>query len=118
MKKAVAVVEFQTTAVLHLQESDSTNVMAYGKAIRFVRSARGLTQRELAQKTGLDSSFVSLIEAGKREASLATIEKIATGLKVPMHLLVLLASGKGQLRGVSEKQAKVIAKALIDLLDF
>ena len=56
--------------------------MKYGKAIRICRAAKGLSQKELAAKAGIGSSHVSLIEAGKRSPSLATVEKLCDALKI------------------------------------
>ena len=91
--------------------------MDYGKAIRFVRSARKLTQKALAQKAGIEPSYISLLENGSREPSLSAFEALASALDVPLYLLVVLASRKEDLRGVSEKQAQLIGKDLLGLLE-
>ena len=66
--------------------------MNYGRAIRIARTAYGLTQGEFAERLSVGASHLSLIESGKRQPSLKVLKEISTGLKVPLHLLTLLAS--------------------------
>jgi transcriptional regulator with XRE-family HTH domain len=56
---------------------------------RMVRSARescGLTQRELAMRMGSTQSIVARWETGEHQLTLATLDRIATALGVPMHV--------------------------------
>ncbi len=47
-----------------------------------LREAAGLSQYQLAQKTGLTRQALSLLEFGEREPSWATVQAIAMGLGV------------------------------------
>ena len=91
--------------------------MEYGRAIRVVRSAHGLSQRQLADRIGVSPSHLSLIESGKRDPSLKLLEEIAGNLAIPMHLLALLASDVGDVDDPkhADKIADV-AKALLRVL--
>ena len=91
-------------------------IMKYGKAIRICRAARGLSQKDLAAKVGVDSSHVSLIESEKRSPSLDTIEKIAQSLNVPPHLLMLLASEQKDVKTGNLANVKDLSQILLDLL--
>ncbi len=53
-----------------------------GKRIRFFREQDGLTQAELAEKTGLSDNFIGLIERGIKHPTLETLNKIAEALEV------------------------------------
>lgn len=55
-----------------------------GQRIRERRSERGLTLKQLANRTGLSVSLISQIELGKSAASMSTLHKLATALGVPM----------------------------------
>ncbi len=90
--------------------------MKYGKAIRAVRSARGLTQQTLAETIGLDSSYISLIENGRRVPSLKVLEDIATALATPLYLLLLLGSEAEDLRGTSPERAQELGVLLLDIV--
>ena len=50
--------------------------MNYSKAIRVARALADVPQRELARRVAIDASLVSMLESGKRNPSLATLEKI------------------------------------------
>ena len=86
--------------------------MNTGRAIRVLRAARGLQQRDLARRAGLDPSYVSLIESGKREPSESAIEAIASALKAPVSLVELLAAEAEELRGIGPAQARQLGLAL------
>jgi DNA-binding NtrC family response regulator len=58
-----------------------------GTRIRAQRKVRGLTLRQLANKTGLSVSLISQIELGKSAASVATLRKLATALGVSLSTL-------------------------------
>jgi len=90
--------------------------MNYARAIRIVRAAKGLSQKDLAKRAKIDASYVSLLEAGDRAPSVRTVQKIASALKVPMPVITLLASQKGELRGINQEQAAVLGQYLLDIL--
>jgi transcriptional regulator with XRE-family HTH domain len=58
-----------------------------GQRIFGIRKIKKITQERLAEKSDLTVSYISKIEAGKRNPSLITIEKIATGLGVEIYQL-------------------------------
>lgn len=91
--------------------------MNYGRAIKIVRTAYGLTQSALAQRLSIGTSQLSLIEAGKRQPSVRVLQEIAQAMGVPMHLLTLLASRPEDLADpVDPKQVAELAGALLRLL--
>lgn len=62
-------------------------MLALGRAIRTLRAARGLSQRDLARRAALTPSFLSLVEMGKRKPSLAVTGRIAEALDMPTEAL-------------------------------
>ena len=59
-------------------------LLAFGATIRRLRLEKDLTQRALAERSGLDVSYISGIERGCRNASLKSLEKVAKGLGCPI----------------------------------
>lgn len=59
-----------------------------GKAIARARTDKGMTQEELAEKTHLTQTFISLVETGHRKASMKTLEKIANALQVKVNKII------------------------------
>jgi transcriptional regulator with XRE-family HTH domain len=60
-----------------------------GVAIRRLRKARGLSQEAFADRVGLDRTYVSAIERGRRNPTLRIIQCLAGGLGVPVSALFL-----------------------------
>jgi transcriptional regulator with XRE-family HTH domain len=65
--------------------------VSFGKAVRRLRLAAGLTQEQLGQEAGLQRNFVSSIELGQKQPSLVTIFKLASALRVAPGKLLDLA---------------------------
>lgn len=54
-----------------------------GEKIKFLRKLKGLTQADLARLAGVDNTYISQLERGKRpNVGLATLERIAQALGV------------------------------------
>lgn len=93
-----------------------------GDRIRGARVARGLTQHELAQKTGMCSMYISEIERGNKMPSLKSFIKIveALGISADYVLRNELSSGgiyiydelTKKLRGLTPQQRKTAADIL------
>jgi transcriptional regulator with XRE-family HTH domain len=67
-----------------MAEPRSAAHLAYGRALRELRIERGLSQERLAQVANLDRTYVSGIERGERNPSLANILKLADALGIPL----------------------------------
>lgn len=52
----------------------------FGAALARLRTERGLSQSRLAHEAGLDHSYISRVERGKREPSRETVLALATVL--------------------------------------
>lgn len=53
-----------------------------GERLRYLRKRNNLTQEELAEKAGLNSSYIGSVERGDRNISIETLEKLIHGLNV------------------------------------
>jgi transcriptional regulator with XRE-family HTH domain len=54
----------------------------FGKRVKELRQARGLTHEALARLVELDASTISGIEKGERDISIETIQKISIAFKI------------------------------------
>lgn len=52
----------------------------FGRMVAKKRKAIGISQEELAFRSGLHRTYMGAIERGEKSPTLITIEKIATGL--------------------------------------
>lgn len=59
-----------------------------GERIRHLRKQRGWTQVEMAEKIGIDRSFLGEVEIGRRNVSILNLELIAKGLNITLSRLL------------------------------
>ena len=57
------------------------------KALMEARAEKGLTQKDLAEKTGISQGDISRIERGSANPSIKTIQRIATALDKKVQIL-------------------------------
>jgi transcriptional regulator with XRE-family HTH domain len=68
--------------------SDLINIQKrFGQRMRALRVAKGLSQEEFAANCGLDRTYISGVERGKRNISLKNIEVVAQSLGVKISEL-------------------------------
>ena len=56
--------------------------ISVGKRVKELRNKLGISQEELADLAGLDRTYITSVECGKRNISIVNIEKLATALNV------------------------------------
>ena len=61
---------------------------AFGHALRYFRMNSRISQERLAQESGLDRSYISLLERGIRQPSLTTLIQIAQALNLSPRELI------------------------------
>lgn len=62
---------------------DDPAVGDLGKNLRTAREKLGLTQEEVAARSGVQAGEISRIEHGKRDPQVSTLEKIAAAVEMP-----------------------------------
>ena len=68
------------------RESDAC--VDFGRRLRSLRLERGLSQERLGELASLDRTYISQAEAGRRNVTLVTIDKLAKALGVDAAVLV------------------------------
>lgn len=56
----------------------------FGKTLRTLRTERALSQASLAELTGLDQTYISLLERGERQPTLRTLYKLSAALELTL----------------------------------
>lgn len=91
----------------------STIVRKFGQRVRELRKAKGWSQEKLAERAGLNWKFIGLVETGKSDLTLKSVEKIATGLDIPIaHFFIF-----GPSRALSQTAESLVAAVLPVLKD-
>ncbi len=70
-----------------MQCMDEQCVYFFGKNIKRFREVCGYSQEQLAEKAGLDRSYIGGIERGERNPALKTIIRLASALNIEPHQL-------------------------------
>jgi transcriptional regulator with XRE-family HTH domain len=69
-------------------QPQSGSEKAFGRALREIRESKEISQERLALDSGLDRTYISLIERGINSPSIRVVVKIAGILKVPPSRIV------------------------------
>ena len=76
---------------------------ALAEQIRRVRQKRGLSQEELAWRSGLHRTYISMIERAQRSVTIDSLEGIAVALELSASALLARAERSRQRSGPSAR---------------
>lgn len=62
-------------------------ILVFGTNLRKYRQQLGLSQEQLAEKSGLHRTYISAIERFQRSIALENIQRIANALEIDTYLL-------------------------------
>ena len=65
--------------------SPSPVLVAFGRRVRGLRLAMGVSQETLGERSGIHRTYIGGIERGERNLSLLNIAKVAAGLGVEIR---------------------------------
>ena len=63
---------------------DNDNLVSFGRRVRELRQQKGLSQEKFALTIGMDRTYYSSVESGKRNISVLNIKKLADGFRIPV----------------------------------
>jgi transcriptional regulator with XRE-family HTH domain len=75
-------------------------LVAFGAAVRRLRSQRGWSQEEFADRVGVHRTYMGGVERGERNLSLMNIGRIAQALQVTLSALMAEVEGSPDGRDV------------------
>jgi transcriptional regulator with XRE-family HTH domain len=92
--------------------------MELSNAVKLIRVASGMKQKEVAEDAGVSSNYLSLVENGKREPSVGFLRKLAKILGVPVGLFFAWEdqAKPGRVTGI-EEILKLVTKAQAMILE-
>jgi transcriptional regulator with XRE-family HTH domain len=64
--------------------------VAFGRVLRLLRRAMGLTQEQLSFDAGVERNFISLIERGINQPTIRVLFKLADALKVTPSTMIAM----------------------------
>jgi transcriptional regulator with XRE-family HTH domain len=84
-----------------MSSTKSTQWREVGERLRVARKSIPLTQQELAEKTGLSDSHISLIEKGERQPSVAAMKLLCGVLRISERWLLTGKEPAGAPKGMT-----------------
>lgn len=73
-----------------MQEEKENIAGAFGSLLQELRLESNLSQEKLAEESGLDRSYISLLERGKAQPTLETLFRIAATLNIKPSEIISL----------------------------
>ena len=73
-------------------------IMTLHHIIKDLRERHGLTQSQLAKRSGISRNYLSEIENGTKSPSSEVLDAISKGLGVPVALIMLMATEEEELK--------------------
>jgi transcriptional regulator with XRE-family HTH domain len=70
--------------------------VSFGRVIQQRRMAMGLNQETLAERAGVHRTYLSDVERGTRNVTLAILERLAESLNMELSVLFEMAEGKSK----------------------
>jgi len=67
---------------------NETITVRFGRRLQALRKKRGWTQVEMAERLGIDRSYISDMERGKKNVCLPSLEIMAQGLETTISKLL------------------------------
>jgi transcriptional regulator with XRE-family HTH domain len=83
-----------------------------GKAIAQIRKARGLTQKAVAEQSGLTVNYLSLLENGERQPSTETLNRLSKVFQVPAEWIPFLGAKAGPYHSPLAELSKATKEAM------
>ena len=80
------------------------------------RVRKNLKQSELAELSGISTSYLSLLEQNKRDPNISTLTAIAKALQIPMSILTFLATEPDELSEISKELAEKLSLTALQLI--
>lgn len=91
--------------------------MNIGKALKLCRTQKGMTKTKLAESSNISVSYLTLLEQGKREPNISTINEICKALQIPPSILIFLASDSSEQQGISLELAEKLSHLALSLME-
>lgn len=90
--------------------------MQVGHTIRMLRTARKLSQGNLARRLDVSPGYLSLVEQDKREPSLSFLNRVGSYFELPVGFLFLGAANSEHVAPKYKELIDEIKRAMLDFI--
>lgn len=84
--------------------------------IRSLREGKKMSQAQLASLASLSTTYISLIESGKKSPTLKSLQKISEALEIPFPILSFMSLDEQDIKPEKRDAYNVIAPAINSML--
>jgi transcriptional regulator with XRE-family HTH domain len=91
--------------------------MNIGRALSLCRTQKGMTKTTLSKHADVSISYLTLLEQGKRDPNLSTINQICRALNVPTSIFMFLASDVSDRHGISRELEEKLSHTALSLME-
>jgi len=91
--------------------------MNIGRALSLCRTQKGMTKTKLSQVADVSISYLTLLEQGKRDPNLSTINQICKAMNIPTSIFMFLASEVSDRDGISNELAEKLSHTALSLME-
>ncbi|APD92217.1 transcriptional regulator (plasmid) [Alteromonas mediterranea] len=91
--------------------------MNIGRALSLCRTQKGMTKTKLSQVADVSISYLTLLEQGKRDPNLSTINQICKAMNIPTSIFMFLASEASDRDGISNELAEKLSHTALSLME-
>ena len=95
-------------------DDDASAALELGQRIRQVRQKKGMTLREAAEAAGVSESFLSQVERGLANPSVASLRRIADATREPVASFFVGESPQGMLVRVKDRRRLVHPMGMLE----
>jgi transcriptional regulator with XRE-family HTH domain len=104
-------------AIRKQKKGTQTSESSFGQRVASARRERGLTQGELADKTGVHISHIQRIEANNSQPTVDVLKRLAEALEVSLDLLVFERASEVATRQMVDRELVAQFAAIEDFND-
>jgi transcriptional regulator with XRE-family HTH domain len=91
--------------------------MNISKALKLCRTQKGISKTVLAERADLSISYLTLLEQGKRDPNISTINQLCVALNIPASIFMFLASDVNELNGIIKELSEKISLTALQLME-
>jgi len=85
------------------------NELTIGRILRMVRQVQGLSLDDICRRAAISIPFLSLVERGKRNASVDVLSRLGSALSLPVQVLLVLGqSNDGSLTCTDARSRRLL----------
>ncbi|ACN15019.1 putative transcriptional regulator [Desulforapulum autotrophicum HRM2] len=93
--------------------------MKLGQLLKFIRTSKEMTQKEMASLIGISQNYLSLIESGTKNPSSDKLSDFAEALQISKDALIFVSSNPPEeLSGKDQKKYEQLQNNIVSLLLF